>query len=121
MSFELDPIFHTESMAKILQSQGHIQLAQKVCLSILKKDPANARVRDLSERLKNPQVRVQAQEEGLEKSEDEDTEPGVPVEELQVCDAASAAVPSVTPEEAVRGQKLEKLKALLGKILERSS
>jgi hypothetical protein len=88
MAFELDPLFHTETMAKILQSQGHVQLALKVCHQILEKDPTNTRVKELSEKWKPPFYRPEtlgespAGENPLE-SEDENTEPGIHLDALQ--------------------------------------
>ena len=120
MAFELDPIFHTETMAKILQSQGHVQLALKVCQQILTKDPANGRIHGLVEKWKMNASRLEPREDPAPLVvEDEDTEPGVSVEELKA-DAAEAGTASAGPEEPKRKGKLEKLKSLLRKIQERS-
>jgi hypothetical protein len=119
MAFELDPLFHTETMAKILQSQGHVQLALKVCHQILERDPANQRIKELSEKWKTPFGRAEAPEESPRRSEDEDTEPGITLEELQASEELEARPPP-SAEELERERKLEKLQTLLRKIQERA-
>ena len=119
MAFELDPLFHTETMAKILQSQGHVQLALKVCQQILEKDPTNTKVKDLFGKWKASPSRPEAPAEARQGSEDEDTEPGISLEELQVSDELAVS-PAPRAEVSERERKLEKLQTLLRKIQERS-
>lgn len=52
MAFELDPIFHTETMVKILREQGHSLHAMELAEQILLKDPENESVRKILEELK---------------------------------------------------------------------
>ncbi|MBL7685388.1 MAG: hypothetical protein JNK65_05045, partial [Deltaproteobacteria bacterium] len=54
MAFELDPIFHTPTMVKILKAQGFFQLATKVCGKILELDPTRIEAKRLWEDLKKP-------------------------------------------------------------------
>lgn len=52
MSLELDPIYHTATMVKILREQGSTLHAMELCEKILEKDPDNQRVRKTLEEIK---------------------------------------------------------------------
>lgn len=54
MAFELNPLFHTVTMVKILQAQGHVQNAYRMALELLQKDSQNETLKTLVEQLKNP-------------------------------------------------------------------
>jgi len=52
MALDLDPIFQTETMVKILREQGSNLYAMELAESILKKDPLNGSVKKILEELK---------------------------------------------------------------------
>ena len=134
MAFELDSIFYTETMVKILQTQGHVQHASKICEEILKKEPSRLHLRELLEQLKTSPfrsfntARVEAplavEEEGEE--EDETTEPGLAVKELveensmALTEAEQEIVP-LTVALNPREEKLRKLHQLLDKIISKQA
>lgn len=128
MAFELDSIFYTETMVKILQAQGHAQHASKICEEILKKEPSRLHLRELLEQLKTSPFRslnTTRTETPLaveEEEEDETTEPGLAVEEL--AEENSVALVQSEHETAPlpvathpREEKLKKLHQLLDKII----
>ncbi len=47
MAFEIDPLYHTESMVRILRDQGSTQHAAELARSILAKDPSHEGVKAL--------------------------------------------------------------------------
>ncbi|MCB1214693.1 MAG: hypothetical protein KDK66_04375 [Deltaproteobacteria bacterium] len=49
--FELDPLYHTESMVKLLKEQGSPQLARDLAKKILEKNPHLDSVRTLLSQL----------------------------------------------------------------------
>ncbi|MFO1520259.1 MAG: hypothetical protein U1F57_11465 [bacterium] len=129
MAFELDSVYHTETMVKILKEQGHLQLAMRVCGKVLEIHPERSHLRELYERLRNPFLRFgKSSSEPAETSEpfeveEEITEPGVEAAALQAEESQVSSPPavSVPPEEEVaRKRKLETLQALLQKIQARS-
>lgn len=108
MAFEVDTVFYTETMMKILQSQGHFQYAIKIGETLLSEDPGNLAVRDLLRRLK-------------EGDDEEVTDPGTPLEQLKVQEAQSSLDHGSSTLTERRLKKLEKLYALLKKVKERSA
>jgi hypothetical protein len=119
MSFELDPLFHTETMVKILQNQGYLQHAAKICEKILAREPDHRNVRDLLDQMRGSSTRnsiVSAIPVTIEDLEDEVTEPGIAFEALMASESESSEM----KVEEMRRQKLEKLQFLLKKIQERS-
>ncbi|HCU24878.1 MAG TPA: hypothetical protein DF383_07665 [Deltaproteobacteria bacterium] len=52
MPLDLDPVYHTETMVKILREQGSPQLAMELAESILQKQPDHAGVQAVLEELK---------------------------------------------------------------------
>lgn len=65
MAFELNPVFHTETMVKILKSQGHLLYAVKVCEKVLERDPLHPRLGDELRKIKSGLFRFEPA--GLEK------------------------------------------------------
>ncbi len=124
MAFELDSIFYTETMVKILQAQGHLQYASRVCEEILKKEPSRIHLRDLLDQLKtssfrnlNISPRVEAP---VEEEEEETTEPGLKLEALSASDLEVSARETEEvhlAERSPREEKLKKLYDLLEKVL----
>ncbi len=107
MSFELDPVFHTETMVKILHAQGQVYYATKLCEEIIRKNPENPQMRHLLEGIKKGQIpekipayqaQVVAEAEILPIQDDDVTEPGITFEALEVFEAI---------EEMEEEQKLE--------------
>lgn len=52
MPLELDPVYHTLTLVKILRDQGSTVTAMELCQKILEKDPAHEGVRQILEDLK---------------------------------------------------------------------
>lgn len=52
MSLDLDPIYQTETMVKILRDQGSTLRAMELCEKILEKNPGHEKVRSILEDLK---------------------------------------------------------------------
>jgi len=124
MAFELDSIFYTETMVKILQTQGHLQYASRICEEILKKEPSRIHLRDLLDQLKTSSFRnlniSPRIETPVEEDEEETTEPGLEVEALSssVIEMAHQEVESINRMGlSPREEKLKKLHNLLEKIL----
>src|SRR5262245_41232944 len=135
MAFELDPVFHTETMVKILKAQGHLSLAANLLEKVLEKSPENPRMLSLRESLRNGGREIVESPVKPDLEEDEVTDPGTAKEALQsqVSDEAlesedsEEVLHSPVSEEAppqtsdpLRVEKLKKLNLLLQKILERS-
>ncbi len=47
MSFNLDSIFHTKTMVKILKDQGHLRYAEKICQEVLEKNRSDQESEEL--------------------------------------------------------------------------
>ncbi len=139
MSFELDPVFHTETMVKILHEQGQIYYATQLCEEIVSKSTDNSSALSLLEAIKkgripekvpNYQAKV-AEEEAIPGFPDdivETTEPGITFEALEIKDeneplkeaVLEAAAPILeNPEKIESDRKLDLLNALLFKVQER--
>lgn len=52
MTLDLDPIFYTETMVKILQEQGSTLYAMELAEKILEQNPGNESVRNILKKLK---------------------------------------------------------------------
>jgi hypothetical protein len=52
MPLDLDPIYHTETLVKILRDQGSTVTAMELCEKILEKNPDHQGVRKILEELK---------------------------------------------------------------------
>ena len=87
MAFELDPLFHNQTMVKILLSQGHLLYAGKICQKLLARDPENESLKELYEKTKTNFMKnfagVAAKSEKTKEEEEETTEPGLKTEKLQ--------------------------------------
>lgn len=91
MSFELDPVFHTETMVKILHAQGQVFYATKLCEEMAAKSLDNARALALLEGIKKGQIPEKVpsyQAKVAEEAEvvvfDDTTEPGITFEALEI-------------------------------------
>jgi hypothetical protein len=105
-------------MVKILQSQGHLQIAARICEKILETSPGHPRLRSLLETLRGVGRESSSRVEKVIEETEDVTDPGTPLETLQAQEG-DLPVPE-DPEEAARREKLEKLHGLLRKIQERS-
>lgn len=47
MSFNLDSIFYTKTMVKILRDQGHLRYAEKICQEVLNKNRSDQETEEL--------------------------------------------------------------------------
>ncbi|GEM_PF-7135504 len=94
MAFELAEVFHTETMIKILQSQGHVQMALKLCKKVLEKDPGNLKLRELMGQLR-PSVFVT---EIQVASSDLSDEVSIPLEVETLPRVDTEIPPQVSPE-----------------------
>ncbi len=125
MSFEVDPVFHTKTMIKILQSQGHLQYAARLCEKALEQDESNASMKALLQELKElrtPFLKIEKKTPVVVEEEVEFV--AVP----EVLSAATDLVADLSPLESSEVsnlqadenyKKIEKLQALLQKIQER--
>ena len=92
MSFELDPVFHTETMVKILHAQGQVFYATKLCEELAAKSLDNAQALALLEGIKKGQIPEKVpsyQAKVAEEAEvavvfDDTTEPGITFEALEI-------------------------------------
>lgn len=121
MSFELDPVFHTETMVKILHEQGQIYYATQLCKEIVSKSLDNSSAVALLESIKKghipekvPSYQAKVAEEAVPAFSDdivETTEPGITFEALEIKDENEASAES--------NRKLDLLNTLLLKVQER--
>lgn len=128
MSFDLDPVFHTETMVKILHAQGQVYYATKLCEELVEKsaDPASAaslleaiKKGHIPEKVPAYQKKVAAEPEAPAAFEDDITEPGITFEALEIKDeeqqllaeSVSEPVPSpalsLEPEDSVPPAPME--------------
>lgn len=93
MSFELDSVFHTETMVKILHTQGQVYYATKLCEEIASQHPENQNVLLLLEGIRKGkipekvpayQTQVLAEPDLPSSFEDDTTEPGITFEALEM-------------------------------------
>ncbi len=91
MAFQLDPIFHNQTMVKILLAQGHLLHAGKICQKLLAEDSDNEILKELYEKTKTNFMKNFAGNAAKssvvevleEEEEDEVTEPGIRKERLE--------------------------------------
>ncbi len=112
MSFEIDPVFYTETFVKILQGQGHTYHAYRLCEKILSQDESNPRIRELLEKLK-PTFKFEKKNLTVQ---EETTEPGMAPTELVVAEDS----PGISRPPYQNAEKISKLEALLVKIQSRA-
>lgn len=127
MSFDLDPVFQTETMVKILHEQGQTHFATKVCEKILTLQPENQKIRSLLEGIKLgnlppkkmaiPIPTIHTTEESVPKFDDI-TEPGITFEALETKEEEE--LPSLAnPMDEEKKRKLSLLENLLSRVQER--
>lgn len=113
MSFELDPVFHTETMVKILYAQGQVFYATRLCEEMIEQNPEKLDLTQLLEGIKKGQIpeKVPAyqvrvvSEVATQEFEDETTEPGITFEALEI------------QEENSENMELERKKKILENLL----
>ncbi len=122
MSFELDSVFHTETMVKILHRQGQVYHATQLCEKIISKHPEKETLLRLLEGIKKGQipekvpayqVQVVSELPPPETLEDETTEPGITFEGLEMKEEMA--------EDWEKERKLALLEDLLIKVQERKN
>ncbi|GEM_PF-4806706 len=126
MSFEIDSLFHTESMVRILHAQGQTYIATQVCEKILSHQPENQKIRDLLEGLQKGNIQEKNSSPSLMEDEisgkfDDITEPGITFEALETPEEASLMAEALRNEAELKAKKLAILQELLWKVQERKN
>lgn len=111
MPLEVDPVYQTLTMVKILREQGSTLTAMELCEKILEKDPAHEGVRKILEELKG-EARASFERfrpSGISTESSQETfEADSPAPSLP---ASPLASPPVSP-------RLQKLETLLNRVQE---
>lgn len=130
MSFELDQVFHTQTMVKILHAQGQVYYATKLCEEIISKQPENQNAQLLLEGIRKGHIpenvpayqkQVVAEPDSPSRFEDEITEPGITFEALEIKEEEQkqSQVMEIVPQDHEKDRRLAVLNDLLMKIQER--
>lgn len=124
MALDFDPIYHTETMVKILREQGSTLHAMELAEKILERDPGNASVRSILEELKT-EARASFErfrQAGKNEKPETEEEAAANAESLSPM-AVTESLPKTPPESASspdplkpQDRKIRALKGLLTQV-----